>query len=70
MKRPTLAQWLAQLSEFLPAAYVFAYAAQIEALYADGATPGEAAIYCHAYLAGPYLAEPGRVFAPPIGDQP
>lgn len=53
MNTQTPAQWVAALSDYLPAAYVAAHSGQLAELFRQGATPGEASTFCRAYLRAP-----------------
>lgn len=49
------AQWLARLTEHLPAAFIRSHAFALLALRGDGADPAEAATYARAFMGAPSL---------------
>lgn len=65
--RVSFAQWIAALSDYLPAAYIAAYRIDLLKLYTEGATARCAAIYCRAYLLAPEMESDPSVpdYAPP-----
>lgn len=53
--RLTFGQWAIRLSEHLPIPFIAAHRDALIALWADGATVRQAAIYCRAFRLGPRL---------------